>query len=118
MIGIQIEGKMKKMISKRTCWWGSWGKKFLEKLWKMWGKFKIRRQKLVTALLGIEMKKKHKYSLWKKLICLGLLILEINSIVIYEFWYDCLKPISFILYIKTEDTHVDIAKDVETRFDT
>ena len=25
---------------------------------------------------------------------------------------------SFILYIKTEDTHVDIAKDVETRFDS
>ena len=24
---------------------------------------------------------------------------------------------SFILYIKAEDTHVDIAEDVETRFD-
>ena len=25
---------------------------------------------------------------------------------------------SFIMYIKTEDIYVDIAKDVETRFDT
>ena len=66
MIGIQTEGKMKKMISKRTCWWGSWRKKFLEKLWKMWGEFKIRRQKLVTALLGIEMKKNTQIFVMKK----------------------------------------------------
>ena len=66
MIGIQIEGKMKKMISKRTCWWGSWRKTFLEKLWKMWGKFKIRRQNFVTALLGIEMKKKPQIFVMKK----------------------------------------------------
>ena len=83
----------------------------------------------MTALLGMEMKKKtHKYSLWKKLICLGLLILEINNIVIYEFWYWLLKTKiwriskimdtdSFLLYIKAEDTHVDIAEDIETRFD-
>ena len=25
---------------------------------------------------------------------------------------------SFIVYIKTEDIHLDISKDVETRFDT
>ena len=49
----------------------------------------------------------------------------------YLFWYDFLKPKygekaklcymdtdSFIFYIKTEDIYTDIAKDVETRFDT
>ena len=49
----------------------------------------------------------------------------------YEFWYGYLKPKygekakscymdtnSFIAYIKTEDIYVDVAKDVETRFDT
>ena len=48
----------------------------------------------------------------------------------YEFWYNHVKPKyeekarscymntdSFIVYIKTEDIYVDIAKDVETRFD-
>ena len=49
----------------------------------------------------------------------------------YEFWYDYVKPKyeekaklfymdteSFIAYIKTDDIYKDIAKDVETRFDT
>ena len=58
---------------------------------------------------------------------LGLSILEISKIVIYEFWYDYLKPKyrekakvcymgtdSFIVYIKLEDIYVAIAKDVET----
>ena len=49
----------------------------------------------------------------------------------YEFWYDYVKTKygekaklcymdidSFIVYIKTEDIFPDIAKDVETRFDT
>ena len=49
----------------------------------------------------------------------------------YEFWYDYVKPKfdekaklcymdtgSFIVYIKTDDIYNDIAKDVETRFDT
>ena len=47
-----------------------------------------------------------------------------------DFWYDFVKPKygkkstvvlyghSFILYIKTGDTHKDIAEDVETRFNT
>ena len=48
----------------------------------------------------------------------------------YEFWCDYLKPKyrekaklcymdtdSFIIYIKAEQVYVDIAKDVETRFD-
>ena len=49
----------------------------------------------------------------------------------YEFWYDYLKlkdgekakvcymdKDSFIVYIKTKDVYSDIAKDVETRFNT
>ena len=42
------------------------------------------------ALLAIEMKKiKVKLN---KLIYLGLLILEISKTLMYEFWYDCIKP--------------------------
>ena len=33
-----------------------------------------------------------------------------------EFWYDYVKR--FIVYIKTDDTHKDIAEDFEKRFDT
>ena len=50
----------------------------------------------------------------------------------YEFWYDYMKQKygkkeaqscymdinSFIVYIKTEDIYVDIARDVETRLGT
>ena len=57
--------------------------------------------------------------------------MEISKIVIYQFWYDYVKPKygekeklcymdtdNFIAFIKTEDIYVDIAKDVETRFNT
>ena len=58
--------------------------------------------------------------------------MEISKIVKYEFWYNCVQPNyekrkaklcymdtdSFIVYIKTEDIYLDIAKYVETRFDT
>ena len=66
-----------------------------------------------------------------KLIYLGLSILEINKILMYEFWYDHMKPKyndnvqlcymdtdSFIMNIKTNDFYEDIASDVENRFDT
>ena len=66
-----------------------------------------------------------------KLIYLGLSILEISKLLMYEFWYDYMKPKygdsvklcymdtdSFIMNIKTEDFHKDIANDVEKRFDT
>ena len=66
-----------------------------------------------------------------KLVCLGLSVLELSKILRYEFWYDFVKPKygekaklcymdtdSFIAYIKTNDIYKDIAKDVETRFDT
>ena len=62
---------------------------------------------------------------------LGLSILELSKILMYEFSYDYVKPKygekvnfcymdtnSFIVYIKTEDIYKDIVEDVETRFDT
>ena len=81
-------------------------------------------------LLAIEMKKKTKIKM-NKPIYLGLSILEISKILIYEFWYDYMKPKyddnvklchidtdSFIMPIKKEDFYKDIADDVEKRFDT
>ena len=66
-----------------------------------------------------------------KLVYLGLSILEISKLLMYEFWYDFMKPKygdnvklccmdtdSFIMNIKTEDFYKDIANDVEQRFDT
>ena len=66
-----------------------------------------------------------------KPIYLGFLTLDLSKIVMYEFWYDYVKPKygkkakicymdtdSFIIYIKTEDFHKDIADDVEKIFDT
>ena len=66
-----------------------------------------------------------------KPIYLGLSILEISKLLMYEFWYAYMKPKygdsvklcymdtdSFIMNIKTEDFHKDIANDVEKRFDT
>ena len=64
-------------------------------------------------------------------IYLGLSILDISKILMYEFWYDYMKPKyndnvkvcymdtdSFIMNIKTNDFYKDIANDVEKRFDT
>ena len=66
-----------------------------------------------------------------KPIYLGLSILGISKTLMYEFWYDYIKPKyidkvklcymdtdSFIMNIKTNDFHKDIANDVENRFDT
>ena len=63
-----------------------------------------------------------------KPVYLGFSILELSKIVMYEFWYDFVKPKygekaklyymdteSFILYIKTDDIYKDIAEDAETR---
>ena len=62
---------------------------------------------------------------------LGLPILEISKTLMYEFWYDYVKPKygdnvklcymdtgSFIMHIKAEDFYKDITVDVEERFDT
>ena len=66
-----------------------------------------------------------------KPIYLGLSILEISKTLMYEFWYDYMKPKyndnvklcymdtdSFIMNIKTNDFYKDISNDVENRFDT
>ena len=66
-----------------------------------------------------------------KPIYLGLLILDISKILMYEFWYNYMKPKyndhvklccmdtdSFTVNIKTKDFYKDIANDVEDRFDT
>ena len=66
-----------------------------------------------------------------KPIYLGLSTLDISKILMYEFWYDYMKPKygnkvrlcymdtdSFIMNIKTNDFYKDIANDVEKRFDT
>ena len=65
-----------------------------------------------------------------KAVHLGLSILELRKILMYEFWYDFVKPKyvektkscymdtdSFIVYIKSDDIYKNIAEDVETRFD-
>ena len=66
-----------------------------------------------------------------KPIYLGLSILDVSKILMYEFWYDYMKPkyndnvklcymdtVSFVMNIKTNDFYKDIANDVEKRFDT
>ena len=66
-----------------------------------------------------------------KPIYLGLSILEISKILMYEFWYNNMKlkygndvklcymdTDSFIMNVKTNDFYQDIANDVENRFDT
>ena len=63
-----------------------------------------------------------------KPVYLGLPILEISKTLVYEFWYDYMKPKygdneklcyidtnSFIMHIKTEDFYKDVADDVEKR---
>ena len=79
-------------------------------------------------LLAIEMKKTKVKMI--KPVYLDLPILEISKTLMYEFWYDYMKPTygdnvklcymdtdSFIIHIKTEDFYKDIADDVEKRFD-
>ena len=66
-----------------------------------------------------------------KPIYLGLSILEISKILMYEFCYNYMKlkyndnvrfcymdMDSFVMHIKTNDFYEDIASDVENRFDT
>ena len=71
--------------------------------------------------MAIEMKKNKKKM--NKSIYLGKSILDIGKTLIYEFWYDYIKPKyqdkaklcymdigSFVIYKKTEDFYKDIAK--------
>ena len=74
--------------------------------------------------------KKTRVKMYKP-VYLGLSILEISKTLIYEFWYDYMKPKygdnvklcymdtdSFKMHIKTEDFYKGIADDVEKRLDT
>ena len=79
--------------------------------------------------MAIEMKKT-----WVKMIkplYLGMSILDISKMLMYEFWYDYIKPKykdkaklcymdtdSFVINIFTEDIFEDINNDVERWFDT
>ena len=80
-------------------------------------------------LLAIEMKKTKVKN--NKPVYLGMSILDIGKILMYDFWYDYLKPKynnkaklcymdadSFVLNIFTEDFFEDIDNDVERWFDT
>ena len=75
------------------------------------------------------MKKKSKVKM-NKPVSLGFSILGISKTLIYEFWYDYIKPKyqdnaklfymntdSFIIQIKTEDFYKSIADDVKILFD-
>ena len=66
-----------------------------------------------------------------KPVYLGFSILHLAKIVMYEFWYDYVKPKycekakffymdtdSFIVHVKTDDIYKDIVEDVEARLDT
>ena len=81
-------------------------------------------------LIAVEMKKKTPEMFMNKPFHLGLSIQELSKILMYEFWYDYVKPRygekvklcymdtdSFILYVKY-DIYKDIVEDVKTRFDT
>ena len=80
-------------------------------------------------LMGCEMRKIK--VVVNKPVYLGQAILDLSKIIMYEFHYDYMLPKygdkiklcymdtdSYVYDIKTEDFYKDIAKDVETRFDT
>ena len=85
---------------------------------------------LISEDLSIIEMKKTKVKM-NKPIYLGLSILEISKILMYEFWYDYMKPKyndavklcymdadSFVMHIKTNDFYKNISDDVDNRFDT
>ena len=84
----------------------------------------------ISEDLSITEMNKTKVKMYKP-IYLGLSILDISKILMYEFWYDYMKPKyndndklcytdtdSFVMNIKTNDFYKDIANDVDKRFDT
>ena len=86
--------------------------------------------KLIAQNLSIIEMKKAKVKM-NKPIYLGLSILEISKIIIYEFWYDYMKSKygdmvklcytdtdRLVMTIKTKGFYKDIAQDVQERFDT
>ena len=86
--------------------------------------------KLIDNKLAIIEMRKVKVKM-NKPIYLGLSILDISKITMYEFWYDYVKikyedkarlcymdTDSFVVNIKTKDFYKDISQDVNKRFDT
>ena len=86
--------------------------------------------KLIDDNLDITEMRKVKVKM-NKPIYLGLSILELSKITIYEFWYDYVKAKyedrarlcymntdSFVLNVRTKDFYRDISEDVKDRFDT
>ena len=86
--------------------------------------------KLIDDNLAIIEMKKVKVKM-NRPIYLGLSILDISKITMYEFWYDFIKSKyesnakvcymdtdSFIINVKTEDFYKDISENVIERFDT
>ena len=84
---------------------------------------------LSDQLMATEMKKTRVKMI--KPLYLGMSILYISKILMYEFWYNYIRPKygdkgklcytdtdSFIIYIKAEDFFEDISNDVEKWFDT
>ena len=80
-------------------------------------------------MLAIEMRKTQ--MLMNKSVYLGLPILNLSKTVMYEFWYDYVKPKygenanlcymdidSFIVHVKSDDIYKDNAEGIEARFDT
>ena len=80
-------------------------------------------------LIAIEMKNTE--IKMNKPIYVELAKLDISKTLMYEFWYDYLKPKydnniglcfmdthSFIFHVETEDIHKDISNDVYNKFDT
>ena len=85
---------------------------------------------LILENLSIIEMKKTKIKM-NKPIYLGLSILEISKILMYDFWYDYMKPKyndnvrlcymdmdSFVMHIKTNDFYKAFSDDVGNRFDT
>ena len=76
----------------------------------------------IEHLVAIKMKKTQ--ILMNKPAYLELSILELSKILMYEFWYDYVKPkcsekakLCYIVNIKTDEIYEDIGEDVETRVD-
>ena len=87
---------------------------------------KVFHKKIISNRIG-----KKKEIFMNKPMCLGLSILELSEVIMYEFRYDYVKlkyseeaklcsmdTDGFTVYIKTDYIYKDIAEDVETRFDT
>ena len=80
-------------------------------------------------LLIMEMKLRELYM--DKPLYLGQVILDNSKMLVYEFWYDYLRPMygdkiklcymdtdSFIIYVETEDFYKDISNDIDKWFGT